>query len=236
MSARLSLTWGRSFSLIRSGTEVPPLQSSKPKIEDPTPPVVAGIALLFLASGFAALIYQVVWQRVLFTSFGINIEAVTIVVTAFLAGLGLGSLAGGRVSKRGDASLLLGFAAVEISIGLYGLISVQLFRWISTYSAGMSATATGLLTFVLVLIPTFFMGATLPLLVAYAVKKNGSVGPSVGQLYFANTAGSALASLMTAAFLMREYGESKSVAVAATINLIVGASVLLMWFMEKRKG
>ena len=198
----------------------------------PAPP---GIALAFFASGFAALIYQVVWQRVLFTSFGINIEAVTIVVTAFLAGLGLGSLAGGKVSKRGGASLLLAFAVVEISIGAYGLISVPLFRWISNYSAGMSAVVTGSLTFTLVLLPTFFMGATLPLLVAYVVKKNGSVGASVGQLYFVNTAGSALASLITAAFLMRELGEAKSVAVAATINLIVGLSVLLMWFFEKAK-
>lgn len=159
----------------------------------------------------------------------------TIVVTAFLAGLGLGSIAGGKVSKRGGASLLLAFALVEIAIGVYGLISVPLFRWIANYSAGMSAAATGSLTFTLVLIPTFFMGATLPLLVAYVVTKNGSVGPSVGQLYFANTAGSALASLMTAAFLMRELGESKSVAVAATINLIVGSSVLLIWFLEKGK-
>lgn len=217
------------------GLEVPPLPSSKSTIEDPTPPIVAGIALLFFASGFAALIYQVVWQRVLFTSFGINIEAVTIVVTAFLAGLGLGSIAGGKLSRRGGASLLLAFAVVETSIGMYGLISVSLFRWIATYSAGMSAATTGALTFTLVLIPTFFMGATLPLLVAYAVTKNGSVGPSVGQLYFANTAGSALASLMTTAFLMREYGESKSVAVAAVINLVVGASVLLLWLTEKRK-
>ncbi|MEO8576043.1 MAG: fused MFS/spermidine synthase [Gemmatimonadales bacterium] len=179
--------------------------------------------------------YQVVWQRVLFTSFGINIEAVTIVVTAFLAGLGLGSIAGGRVSRRGGATLLLAFAVVEISIGLYGFISVPLFRWIANYSAGMSATATGLLTFTLVVIPTFFMGATLPLLVAYAVSRNVSVGKSVGQLYFSNTAGSALASLMTAAFLMRELGESNSVAVAATINVVVGSTVLVMWLAERKK-
>ena len=198
----------------------------------PAPP---GIALAFFASGFAALIYQVVWQRVLFTSFGINIEAVTIVVTAFLAGLGAGSIAGGRISRRGGASLLLAFGIVEIAIGLYGLISVSLFRWIANYSAGMSQAATGTLTFVLVLVPTFFMGATLPLLVAYVVAKNKSVGSSVGQLYFVNTAGSALAALMTAAFLMRELGESKSVAVAATINLIVGSSVLLMWLVETRR-
>ena len=157
-------------------------------------------------------------------------------VTAFLAGLGLGSLAGGRISKRGGTSLLFAFATVEIAIGLYGVISVSLFRWIANFSAGMSASATGALTFALVLIPTFFMGATLPLLVAYVVNTNRSVGRSVGQLYFANTAGSALASLMTAAFLMKNLGESKSVAVAAAINLVVGSSVLLMWSLEREGG
>ncbi len=217
----------------QNSTEVTTLQSSQSAVQRPTQPQVAWITLAFFASGFAALVYQVVWQRVLFTSFGINIEAVTIVVTAFLAGLGIGSIAGGKLSKRGGASLLLAFAAVEISIGVYGLTSVTLFRWVADYSAGMSAAATGTLTFTLVLIPTFFMGATLPLLVAYVVERNGAVGPSVGQLYFANTAGSALASLMTAAFLMRELGESKSVAVAAAINLVVGSSVLLVWKIEK---
>jgi hypothetical protein len=41
------------------------------------------IVAIFFASGFAALIYQIIWQRALFTTFGINVEAVTVVVTGF---------------------------------------------------------------------------------------------------------------------------------------------------------
>src|ERR1700704_2786353 len=52
--------------------------------------------LLFFVSGFPALIYQIVWQRALFAIYGVNIESVTVVVSAFMLGLGLGSLAGGR--------------------------------------------------------------------------------------------------------------------------------------------
>jgi predicted membrane-bound spermidine synthase len=185
------------------------------------------LAPAFFASGFAALIYQVVWQRVLFASFGINIEAVTIVVTAFLAGLGLGSILGGKLSTRGGTLLLRYFAAVELSIGVYGLLSVRLFRWLAEFAAAMSQLSSGSLTFLLVLIPTVMMGFTLPLLVAYAVRQNGNVGSSVGQLYFVNTAGSALASLAAAAFMMGALGESKSVAVAAGINIAVGLFVLL---------
>ena len=57
------------------------------------------IWLVFFLSGFAALLYQIVWQRALFAIYGINIESVTMVVTAFMLGLGLGSLAGGALSK-----------------------------------------------------------------------------------------------------------------------------------------
>jgi predicted membrane-bound spermidine synthase len=187
----------------------------------------------FFTSGFAALVYQVVWQRVLFASFGINIEAVTIVVTAFLAGLGVGSLAGGRISTRNEGTLLAAFAIVEASIGAYGLVSVRLFRWTAEFAASLSAWETGALSFVFVLIPTFLMGITLPLLVSYAVRKNASVGLSVGRLYFINTAGSSLASLMSAAFIMRDFGESRSVLLAESLNLLVAAFVFSAWLRER---
>jgi hypothetical protein len=64
---------------------------------------------IFFASGFAALIYQIVWQRALFTIFGINVEAVTIVVTGFLLGLGFGSLIGGWLSRKSAIPLLVLF-------------------------------------------------------------------------------------------------------------------------------
>src|SRR3954462_9024485 len=71
------------------------------------------LCVLFFFSGFPALIYQLVWQRALFRIFGVNIESVTIVVTAFMLGLGLGSLAGGWLSKR-RVPLLLLLAGIEV--------------------------------------------------------------------------------------------------------------------------
>ena len=56
--------------------------------------------LLFFMSGVPALLYQIVWQRALFTLYGVNIESVTMIVTVFMLGLGLGSLAGGWLSAR----------------------------------------------------------------------------------------------------------------------------------------
>ena len=82
---------------------------------------------IFFLSGAPALIYQVVWQRSLFTILGVNVESVALVVTAFMLGLGLGSLARGAISKNPRVPPLLAFAVIELSIGTFGLFSLTLF-------------------------------------------------------------------------------------------------------------
>jgi MFS family permease len=83
--------------------------------------------LLFFLSGFPALLYQIVWQRALFTLYSVNIESVTMIVTVFMLGLGLGSLAGGRLSSLPRIRPLTAFGAIEISIGLFGAASLWIF-------------------------------------------------------------------------------------------------------------
>ena len=185
------------------------------------------ITFVFFASGFAALIYQVVWQRSLFTIFGINTEAVTVVVTVFLLGLGIGSIAGGILSRIVRHPLLL-FALSEFGIASFGLISLDLFRSVGTSTVEQSAVATGVTTFLLLLAPTFLMGMTLPLLVSYLVSRSGNVGQSTSLLYFVNTAGSGIAALASVTLLLPRLGEHGSVRVAAATNLVVGAIVLVL--------
>src|ERR1700709_1670240 len=76
---------------------------------------LAVICAIFFCSGIPALIYQLVWQRSLFTIYGINVESVTVVVTAFMLGLGIGSFAGGRLSRL-RLPLLGVVAAIELRI------------------------------------------------------------------------------------------------------------------------
>jgi spermidine synthase len=192
------------------------------------------VALVFLVSGFAALIYQVVWQRTLLAIYGLNIESVTIVVTTFMVGLGLGSLAGGRLSLDPNRSLLGTFGALELSIGGFGLVSLKLFHWIGLFTAGRSVLTTLAISFALLLIPTLLMGATLPLLVTHAVRRLRNVGRSVSILYFVNTFGSALAALATSIYLLGRLGQQASVALAAALNLIVGSAVLLASRRDRR--
>jgi spermidine synthase len=184
--------------------------------------------LLFFVSGFPALLYQIVWQRTLFTLFGTNIESVTIVVTVFMLGLGLGSLAGGAVSARKGIRLLAVFGAVELSIGAFGATSLWLFHRVASFTAGASLATTGFVAFALLLIPTLLMGSTLPLLSEHFVRRTGNVGESVGLLYGVNTLGSGIACLLAAYFLMHALGESGSVRLAVCLNFFVGLCALLV--------
>src|SRR3954454_9540568 len=83
---------------------------------------------LFFFSGFPALIYQLTWQRELFRIFGVNTESVTIVVTAFMLGLGMGSLAGGWISKKRGIKPLPLPAAIEIATAAFGIVSLNIFE------------------------------------------------------------------------------------------------------------
>ena len=186
--------------------------------------------LFFFVSGFPALLYQIVWQRALFTLYGVNIESVTMVVTAFMLGLGLGSLLGGAISRSQRLPLLRIFGLVELLIASYGIFSLKIFHWAADFTAGTAPLQTGLIAFTLVVLPTVFMGSTLPILVTYAVRISRNVGMSVGALYAVNTLGSACACFCAGLFLMRWLGESKTVALAAGLNALVGATVLLWDF------
>jgi spermidine synthase len=195
-----------------------------------------GLSVVFLLSGFAALLYQIVWQRSLFAIYGINVEAVTVVVTAFMVGLGVGSLVGGAVSKDPRRPALALFGVVELSIGVFGLFSLPLFRWIGARTLQASFGVTAAVTFLVVLAPTLLMGSTLPLLTAHLVRRSHNVGRSLGRLYCVNTLGSAFASLAAVLILMSALGQRGVVFFAATLNLLVGAGALLLHVLGRRRA
>ncbi len=185
------------------------------------------LSLLFFCSGMPALIYQVVWQRALFAIYGVNAQSVAVVVTAFMLGLGLGSLAGGRFSARFPGKGILIFGLAEIGVALFGLASLRIFHWAASYTAGVNLPSVVLFSLLLLLIPTVLMGATLPLLVEHLVLHTNRVGFSVSRLYFVNTFGSAVACYLCATFLLRDFGQSGSVFIAACLNAAVGASAYI---------
>ena len=183
------------------------------------------LCVLFFFSGFPALIYQLVWQRALFRAFGLNVESVTIVVTAFMVGLGLGSLLGGWLSRKRRVPLLPLLAAIEILTAAFGLVSLRVFDRVALLALGSSLAVTAAVTLALVILPTLLMGATLPVLVAHLVLRTANVGSSVGTLYFVNTLGAGVACLVaaTALFPFLGLGGSLHLAVAMNVAVALGA-------------
>jgi len=196
------------------------------RAETPLPTRIKILSALFFCSGFPALIYQLTWQRELFRIFGVNSESVTIVVTAFMLGLGLGSLAGGWLSKRQGIGLLPLLAAIEIATAAFGLVSLNVFERVGVLVVDWPAAAVAAINLLLVIVPTLLMGATLPILVSHLVRRSGQVGGALGLLYYVNTLGAGAACLVCCAILFPLFGMHSAIYVAAGINVAVAVSAL----------
>src|SRR5713101_4272258 len=131
------------------------------------------ISVLFFFSGMPALIYQIVWQRVLFGIYGVNAESVAVVVSAFMLGLGLGGLLGGWLSSRFPRQALILFGLSELGVAVFGLSSLRIFHWAASFTAGASLLSVVIFSILLLVAPTLLMGATLPLLVEHFVSRSG---------------------------------------------------------------
>jgi MFS family permease len=186
-----------------------------------------GLIPLFFASGIAALMYQICWQRLLFVAFGVDIESVTIIVSTFMLGLGVGALIGGELADRFPQHTLTIFSLTELGIGTFGIMSPVLIRMVGSVAVHGSLPTIAAANFLLLLFPTVMMGATLPILVAYVVRSHRSVGVSMGLLYFVNTLGAALGAATTGFIMFYYLGLSATIYIAAALNMGVSASV---WF------
>jgi spermidine synthase len=181
------------------------------------------LCVLFFFSGFPALIYQLTWQRALFRIFGVNIESVTIVVTAFMLGLGIGSIAGGWLSKQRSVALLPLLAVIELATGAFGLVSLMMFDTVGAFTMGLPLIATAAVTLALVIVPTLLMGATLPLLVSHLV----------GLLYYVNTLGAGAACLFATVVLFPFLGMQGAVLVAVAMNTAVAVGALAAHWRDR---
>jgi len=179
--------------------------------------------VLFLLSGATALCYEVAWTRRLVLVFGSTTAAVALILAAYMLGLALGAEAGGRLADRAKRPALL-YAAAEGLIGLYafafpGLLSVVRSAYLAL---GTSATPVLFLgAFVLLLVPTFLMGATLPVLVKATVSDPATTGGVVGRLYGANILGAVLGTAATGLWLMEAAGVLGATRWAGGVNIAI---------------
>lgn len=183
--------------------------------------ILSLFASLFLISGAAGLIYEIVWERLLELYFGVTMVSVTLIVSAYMAGLGVGSLIGGRVARHFKNTLFL-YGLLEIGIALFGLVSPNVIVWIGRAMAGAPYTLVFLVSFAILLIPTTLMGMTLPLLTQSFVHRVDVSGRVIGLLYGINTLGAAFGTLLAGYTLIGFYGFDGTVYIAVLLNSLVG--------------
>lgn len=194
----------------------------------PTSRIREGLLLaVFAASGAAALVYQVCWQRLLFSAFGVDLESITIVVSTFMLGLGCGALAGGALSRRYGNRLIELFVASELGIGIFGALSATLIPAVGDRFVDQSLPVVALVNYLLVLTPATLMGATLPILVAHLFRGSRNVGVSIGSLYLANTFGAALGALAAGFVLFIVLTINQTIYLAACLNFLVAIATLV---------
>lgn len=184
------------------------------------------VYIFFFASGFTALIYQLVWTRSAGLALGNTPAALGMVVAVFMGGLALGSAWAGRVASRVRPLRLYG--QVEIGIGIFALAVPWLFRATSPIQAigygGPLFAMLGIVTSAVLLLPaTVLMGTTLPLLVQHVGRTGGA-----GRLYAVNSAGAALGSLTAGLFLLPRIGLGATTTLAVIVNVAVGLAAIRM--------
>ncbi len=188
---------------------------------------------LFFCSGCSALIYQVMWQRMLFTVFGVDLESVTIIVSVFMFGMGIGGLYGGYISDKLPKHLLNLYIIIEIGIAIFGFASPALINILGNSLFSSNKLMTAASSFIILAIPTILMGATFPILVTHVNTYNHNVGRSVGSLYFANTLGGAAGAYLSGFILLYIFTLPASINHAALLNLIIAATAFLMFRRNK---
>ncbi|MBV9600901.1 MAG: fused MFS/spermidine synthase [Chloroflexi bacterium] len=201
---------------------------------------------MLFASGAAGLVYQVAWVRLLGLAFGVTIYAISTVLAAFMGGLAIGSLVGGRRADSVARPLRL-YGGVELAVGATALLTPWAFRMLQDVYAGaaqvvdpsqapvVAGTLRAGLAFVVLLVPTALMGATLPLAVrgvraarAGEADRVGGDAWAMGLLYATNTAGAIVGCLASGLILIGSLGLSETITLAAGANAIAGAGALLL--------
>ncbi|MGO9239266.1 MAG: fused MFS/spermidine synthase [Bryobacteraceae bacterium] len=203
--------------------------------------------LFFFLSGFCSLLYQVVWLRVAMAGFGVTTPLVSIVLSIFMAGLALGSWAGGRLVRRLEhrpAGFFIAlYGAIELVIGISGLTVAPLLRAGRTVLAGQNASWDSAGYYLVsaawigvVMLPfCTCMGATFPLAMAgirAAFRARSST--SFSYLYLANVLG-AMAGAVGSAFVFIELlGFAKTLLIAVALNAVIAATAFAVAVARRR--
>jgi spermidine synthase len=189
----------------------------------------------FFLSGATSMVFELLWSRRFITVFGNSSYAVSIVLCAFMAGLGLGGLIGGKVSDR-LARRMLAFGLIEFAIAAWALAMPLLLNLLESLAPALASLSPGsllvttltrfALAFAILVVPCFLMGVTLPLLVRAMANSEQRAGASIGALYCWNTLGAAFGCLASGFWMLETFGLRLTNFCAVAISLLIGLAAI----------
>lgn len=193
---------------------------------------------LFAASGGAALIYEVVWTRLLTLYLGHGLAAASAVLAAFMGGLAIGAGVAGRMAGRyAPARALRVYAALEIAIAVVALLMPAALIAVRPLLAAAYADGAGgggfaflrvALSVMLLCVPAAFMGATFPIASRWMVRGAATAAQDAGVLYAANTMGAAAGAILAGFALIPALGLSGTTLAGVALNVIAAGGAYLL--------
>lgn len=193
------------------------------------------VLAIFILSGAAGLIYEIVWSRQLVLVFGNTTQAVSAILTGFFGGMAIGAAVGGRIADRVRSPLRL-YGSLEIALVVVVLVTPLTFGLINGVYRGIYPALEGtpllalvrLVLAVVALAPaTIMMGATFPALVRHFTRSD-ALGQAFGRLYSANTLGAIAGTLVAGLVLIEVFGLSGALRVGAACSAIAGVVALVL--------
>ena len=217
-------------------------RSKYSRVKAAQPPKGGGmIVALVFASGFAGLVYQVLWMKQLGLLFGNTSHAAAAVLAAFFAGLGTGSWWwGGRVSKVARPLRLVAwmeFGIAASALTYFGVLKLFYAVYPSLYGSlggtGWMMAVKFALALLLVFPAAFFMGGTVPAIAQAVIRNPGQLGRTGAMLYAVNTLGAALGVGFAAFMLIPSLGFATTYSLSLLLSVTVGA---VAWRLPEREA
>ena len=197
----------------------------------------------FALSGAAALLYEVVWTRLLALDMGHGLAAASTVLAAFMGGLAVGSAAGGRLGQQlSPSSALRAYALLEVAIGLFALVVPLLLEGArpvlgAVYADGNGGLAYGTVRMIASLallgVPAAAMGATFPVASRWAARTPHTLAGDAARLYTANTLGATIGAVAAGFVLLPGLGLSGTTAVGVGLNMLAAG---IAWLVARAPG
>jgi len=195
------------------------------------------ILALFFCSGATALVYEVVWSKLLVQMFGSTVYAQTVVLAVFMGGLALGNRLLGIWADHLKNPVQV-YGGLEIAVGLYAFAFMFFYNVVNDIfvalglplvaQAKLLLALNGVLAAALLLLPTVMMGGTLPLLASWLQRFYEDAGRRSARFYSVNSLGAVLGAALAGFFLVQTYGIGATLRIAATINILVGVTAILL--------